>query len=273
MELLFAGALFSTGALVAVSAKKDRRREGRRLSLPEVLSRRGGGRRNDLSTLPVVFVHVHEVNLQPHCAADEIKVRVKLGHPGVSWCCNTSAALAQRPAKDVAANFVADLDNIRPSKGQTAPVRFNFGSVGTGQTCCFLGRPREDACVRLRVLRSSILHRTIGRADLSLPAHFQSGFPAPGETRQEDFDVKLSAEDQHVQLGNISISIEMRLLPLGDLRHYLQLVGAERQKQSYLLAGDAAHITVGRVTPRNAEAKGNPVRAPRRTAPASDASR
>eukprot|EP00930_Biecheleria_cincta_P097353 TRINITY_DN89077_c0_g1_i1.p1 TRINITY_DN89077_c0_g1~~TRINITY_DN89077_c0_g1_i1.p1 ORF type:complete len:304 (+),score=41.82 TRINITY_DN89077_c0_g1_i1:54-914(+) len=215
--------LLATGAIAVYAAHRAERmtEKARRgpVTLPEMMD---APTVDEEAPVQLLIVHLRRAQLRRRLLGETLKVRVKYGDPGVSIRCDTREVHVRPPPVSPAAKFVRRLDC--PADHPTVPVDF-------GTTFLFLGHRNSPNCVRLRLMRRSMLARTIAKAELRLPPLVQC-------RPWEEFSVDLEGQsvDHPVELlGTLELALESRVVPKGQLRLLLSQLGAEKQSEGFLM--------------------------------------
>jgi len=226
--------LLATGAIAVYAAHRAERmtEKARRgpVTLPEMMD---ADSVTDEAPVEVLAVHVRGARLSRYLHGEKLKVRVKYGDPGLSIHCDTSEDTALPPPPSPASKFVPRLphyDSEQDEKSLTA----DFGT-----TCLFLGQRSGQNRLRFRIMRSSFLGRTLAKAELRIPALAQLRHH---EFAGHDFQLELRGPSQQNQpqeqgevIGILDVALETRVMPKGELRDYLKLLGAEKAHEGFLM--------------------------------------
>ncbi|CAE8703693.1 unnamed protein product [Polarella glacialis] len=229
--------LLATGAIAVYAAHRaeqmsEKARRGP-VTLPELLA---ATTVDDGATVQVLAVHVLNSSLNRQLLGNRLKVRVKYGEPGVSIHCDTAEAVASAPAPSPAARYAYRLDRVQSEHH----VKANFGT-----TCIFLGQRYTENLLRFRVMKHGLLGRTVAKAELRVSALNMLGAWSEYKMQLEGTSLKGSQI-----LGQLDIALETRVMPKGELRQYLSLLGAQQQQEAFLMG--ILPVTEGEVTQHEA---------------------
>eukprot|EP00933_Yihiella_yeosuensis_P020249 TRINITY_DN16278_c0_g1_i1.p1 TRINITY_DN16278_c0_g1~~TRINITY_DN16278_c0_g1_i1.p1 ORF type:complete len:289 (+),score=41.13 TRINITY_DN16278_c0_g1_i1:115-981(+) len=228
--------LLATGAIAVYAAHRaeklsEKARRGP-VTLPEIIS---APNVEDAMSVQVLAVHIRSAHLsRQHFFNDRLKVRVKYGEPGASIHCDTEEAVASPPEPSPAARFVARLPHLH---SELEPVTADFGT-----TCLFLGQRNGENIIRIRVMKAGLFGRTIAKADLRISTMNQL-------STWQDYDLPLyrySDDYCQTELGKLDVAVETRVMPKGDLRQYLSLLGARKQHEAFFMG--IMPVTEGQVS-------------------------
>lgn len=209
--------LLATGAIAVYAAHRaeqisEKARRGP-VTLPEMMAAPAV---DDESMVQVLAVHVRSSTLGRRLLGERLKVRIKYGDPGASIHCDTAEVTAVAPPPDPAALYVARLQHHESEHQVTA----DFGT-----TCLFLGQRYSENIIRLRLMRAAILgSKCVGKAELRIPALYQ-------QAAWTDHKIELEGPAN----GLLHIALEVRMMPKGDLRQYLELLGAQQKQEAFLM--------------------------------------
>ncbi|CAE8624335.1 unnamed protein product [Polarella glacialis] len=163
---------------------------------------------------------------------NRLKVRVKYGDPGVSIHCDTAEAVASAPAPSPAARYAHRLH--RDQSEHHVEAKF-------GTTCIFHGQRYTENLLRFQVMRHGLLGRSVARAELRVSALNMLSTWSEYKMQLEGTSLKGS----HI-LGQLDIALETRVMPKGELRQYLSLLGAQHQQEAFFMG--ILPVTEGEVT-------------------------
>lgn len=217
--------LLATGAIAVYAAHRaekcsEKARRGPS-TLPELIA---APLVDDSTPVLVLAVHLRSARLSAQLARERLKVRVKYGEPGASIHCDTSDVRAVREPPPLAAQFVT---RLREPQQTPEPA-----SVEMGTTCLFLGHRQGESVIRIRLMRTRLRSRTLARAETRLPYHFIH------TNLLEERELRLLGSRHYEEdevLGVMSVGLEMRAVPKGELRRYLALMGAQQQQEAFLV--------------------------------------
>lgn len=211
--------LLATGAVAIYAAHRvekmsEKARRGP-VTLPELMDAK---QVDDAAPVQILAVHIQRGLFQRKLYRHNLKMRVKYGAPGVSIHCDTAQATMTSQTPPAAARFVHHLEP------QTDIVA-DFGT-----TCLFLGQRNSSNRIRLRLLQTGVLGRTIAKAEFQIS---DLGHCAPWM----EFHPQLrSTKDSEKVLGTLDVALETRVMTKGELRRFLQLLGAQQRQQGFRLA-------------------------------------
>jgi len=212
--------LLATGAIAIYAAHRAERatEQARRgpVTLPEMMDAETV---NEETPVQVLAVHVQKGVVSRRLFGERLKVRVKYGDPGTSIHCDTGEVLALPPPRSPAARYVTRLLKHSPDqKDLTA----DFGT-----TCIFLGQSGSETRLRFRLSKMGFLGRTVAKAELRLPSFVQCGI-----FQQHHLDLR--GTDEEV-VGTLDVALEARVMSKGEIRRYIQTLGAEKQHDGFLV--------------------------------------
>eukprot|EP00913_Durusdinium_trenchii_P029813 g27938.t1 len=184
--------LLATGAVAIYAAHRVEKmsEKARRgpVTLPELMDAQ---QVDDAAPVQILAVHVQHGLFQRKLQRESLKVRVKYGAPGASIHCDTAKA-----------------------------------SMGT--TCLFLGQRNTSNRIRLRLIQTGLLGRTLAKAEVHVP---DLGQCSPWM----EFHPELQGTKESEVLGTLSVALETKVMMKGELRQFLRLLGAKQRQQGFLL--------------------------------------
>ncbi|CAK9040694.1 unnamed protein product [Durusdinium trenchii] len=208
--------LLATGAVAIYAAHRvekmsEKARRGP-VTLPELMDAQ---QVDDAAPVQILAVHVQHGLFQRKLQRESLKVRVKYGAPGASIHCDTAKA-SMGMAPSPTARFVPRLDHQ------------NDLNASFGTTCLFLGQRNTSNRIRLRLIQTGLLGRTLAKAEVHVP---DLGQCSPWM----EFHPELQGTKESEVLGTLSVALETKVMMKGELRQFLRLLGAKQRQQGFLL--------------------------------------
>mmetsp|Transcript_51038 Transcript_51038/g.95564 ORF Transcript_51038/g.95564 Transcript_51038/m.95564 type:complete len:275 (-) Transcript_51038:146-970(-) len=226
--------LLATGAIAIYAAHRaeqmsEKARRGP-ITLPEMMDAKNV---DDTAPVQILAVHVRSGRFRRCLLRQHLKVRVKYGDPGVSIHCDTTEAVAFPLPRSPASRYVSRLHQ-ELSEENREPLNADFGT-----TCLFLGQRNSHNKIRLRLVRAGLLGKAIAKTELEIPA---LGLCSPWM----EFQPELIGCSCRSSLGHLDIALETKVMLKGELRQYLQQLGAKKQHEGFLMS--IQPVTEGEVT-------------------------